>query len=91
MELVEQAEHVGGRHRVQVAGGLVGQDELGLGDQRPGHGDPLLLAAGELTGLVLGAVAEIDLVERGQRPLRRSWGGIPAYTSGSSTLRHAVR
>ena len=31
---------------VQVAGGLVSQDDGGRGDQRPGDGHPLLLAAG---------------------------------------------
>ena len=33
---------------VEVAGGLVGEDDLGLGDERAGDRHPLLLAAGEL-------------------------------------------
>ena len=54
--------------------------------------DALLLAAGELAGLVVGAVGEPDLVERvGERALRRSPRSTPVYTSGSSTLRHAGR
>ena len=69
VEVVEQGEHVGGRRRVEVAGGLVGEDQRGLGDQRPGDGDALLLAAGQLAGPVVGPVGEADLVERGERPL----------------------
>ena len=47
-----------GRVAVQVAGGLVGQQQRGRGDQRPGHGDPLLLAAGELVGQVVDPVGQ---------------------------------
>lgn len=37
------------RHlRVYVAGRLVGNNQLGVVDQRPRDGDPLLLAAGQL-------------------------------------------
>ena len=53
VQLVHEAEHVGSRDGVEVAGRLVGQDQVGLGDQRPGHGDPLLLPTGELAGTVL--------------------------------------
>ena len=45
---LEQAEHVGGRRRVEVAGRLVGEDHRRLGHQRPGDGDPLLLATRQL-------------------------------------------
>ena len=38
---------------VQVPRGLVGEDQLGLGQHRPGNGNPLLLAAGELVGVLL--------------------------------------
>ena len=69
-ELVEDGEHVRGGVAVQVAGRLVGEQQRRLGDQRPGHRDPLLLAAGELVGLVLGPVGQPDQVQRGQRPAR---------------------
>ena len=46
--VAQEAEHLGAGARVEVAGGLVGEDHLGPGDQRPGARDPLLLAAGEL-------------------------------------------
>ena len=54
---------------VEVAGRLVGQEQLGLGDQGPGDGGPLHLAAGELARLVRQAVAEADHVEQFLGPL----------------------
>ena len=69
VQLVEQRQHVCGRHRVEVAGRLVGQDQRRLGDQRPRHRDPLLLTAGQLAGPVLDPVAEADPVQRGDRPV----------------------
>ena len=43
---------------VERAGGFVGEDDLSAVHQRAGDGDALLLPAGELRGLVFGAVAE---------------------------------
>ena len=45
---------------VEVAGRLVGEQQARLQNQRPGQRDPLLLAARELAGLVIEAVAEPD-------------------------------
>jgi hypothetical protein len=50
---------------VEVAGGLVGEDELGVIDEGAGDGDTLLLAAGKLSGEMLDAVGEADASERG--------------------------
>ena len=47
---LEQAQHVLAGLAVQVAGGLVGQDDGRLGNQRPRDGHPLLPAAGKLVG-----------------------------------------
>ena len=58
VEPVEDAQHVAGGLGVQVAGRLVGEQQRRRGDQRPGHRDPLLLAAGELVGLVVGPVGQ---------------------------------
>ena len=52
---------------VEVAGRLVGEHHLRPGDDRPGDGDALLLAAGKFVRVVAGAVGEADLVERRQR------------------------
>src|SRR5690606_7617010 len=43
---------------VQVGRGLVGQHDPGLRRQRPGHGHPLLLAAGEPIGPAVGQVGD---------------------------------
>src|SRR6266567_4314742 len=50
--LPEKAEQVRGGIGVQVARGLVGEDEVRLVDQRPGTRHALLLAARQLTGTV---------------------------------------
>ena len=47
--------------RVEVAGGLVGEDEVWLGDQCASDGNPLLLPAGKLRGPVPGSLAEPEL------------------------------
>src|SRR6202023_968605 len=52
---------------VEVAGRLVGEDQVRIGDQRAGDGDALLLSSGELHGPVVDAVAKANLVERLQR------------------------
>ena len=49
---------------VQVAGGLVGQQQGRVVDQGPGDGHPLLLAAGELGRLVVQAVPQPHPVEQ---------------------------
>src|ERR1700678_3870590 len=48
VQLPEKLHDLAALVRVEVARGLVGQDELWARDQRPGHGDQLLLAAGKL-------------------------------------------
>ena len=46
------------RWPVQVAGGLVGEQDLGARDERPGDGGALHFAAGQFAGLVLEPVRE---------------------------------
>ena len=65
----EELEHLGAGGGVEVAGGLVGEDELGPGGQRPRHGDPLLLAAGELGRTMAQTRAEADRVDDPIDPL----------------------
>ena len=54
---------------VEVAGGLVGQDDRGVVDQGAGNGHPLLLAARQLVGVVPQALPQPELFEDGLRPL----------------------
>src|SRR5262249_7069816 len=48
VEVAEEAHHGLAALGVQVPGGLVGQEDRGLGDDGPRHGHALLLAAREL-------------------------------------------
>jgi len=50
VEPLEQVHDLFALGRVEVAGGLVRQDHLGVGDHRPGDAHQLLLTAGELGG-----------------------------------------
>jgi len=89
VQLVEQLQDIGGRAGVQVAGGLVGQDERRVRDQGSSDRDALLLAAGEFVRPVLDTVAEADAFQCCDGRRRRTSRATPAYDSGSSTLRAA--
>ena len=69
VELAEHAHDLLAVRGVEVAGRLVGQDQLGLADQGAGDGDALLLAARQLRRPMLGAVRDADLVEHSLDPL----------------------
>jgi methylisocitrate lyase len=58
--LADQGQSLGGVLAIQIAGGLIGEDQLGAVGERPGHGDALLLAGGELARIVVETVAEPD-------------------------------
>src|SRR5688572_8276059 len=60
---VEQLHDADGGLRVEVAGGLVADEQLGPVDEGPRDGDALLLTAGEFTGHPLLLAAEPDEVE----------------------------
>jgi hypothetical protein len=49
--------------RVQVAGGLVGQQQQRSVDEGPGHGHPLLLPPGQLPGEVVALLRQPDQVQ----------------------------
>ena len=70
-ERAEQLDDVLAGLLVQVAGGLVGEDQLGLVGQRPGDRHPLLLAAGEPVDAphVLVRI-ELDLLQQLPGPLQ---------------------
>ena len=73
-QLLQQAHDVVPGALVQVAGRLVGQQHLGLLDQRAGDRHPLLLASGHLSGQVPQPLAETHILQRRRGagpPLRR--------------------
>ena len=91
IELLQQREDLEARARVEVARGLVGEEQRRVGHQRARDGDALLLAARELVRRVVEAVAEADRrrapPSRGAAARARS---TPRYCSGSSTFSSAV-
>ena len=84
-----ERQDLGGGVRVQVAGRLVGEDDLGPLDQRPGHRDPLLLAAGELRRLVVQPVAPVRRCATTWSIHSRS-GLRPARSSGNVMFSSAL-
>ena len=65
LSCLEDADDLLGRVRVEVAGRLVGEQDGRIGDQGAGDRHALLLAAGELRGVVVLAAGEADPLERG--------------------------
>ena len=59
----EYSQHVLGGVRVQVAGRLIGEDQRGVGHDRPCDRDPLLLPARQLRRLMMQAVTHTDRVQ----------------------------
>ena len=63
VELEEEVHDVFAGDGVEVAGGFVGEDDFGVVDDGTGDADALFLAAGEVVGLVVDLVVELDDVE----------------------------
>ena len=63
VELGEEFHYLLAVLGVEVTGGLVGEDELGIGDDGAGDGHPLLLTSGELLWEVGGAVGDVHALE----------------------------
>src|SRR5574338_780671 len=69
MQLAEDRHDLGARGAVEVAGGLVRQQDAGPVHQRPGDGHALALPARELVGAVVHPVPESHPGQRRLRPL----------------------
>ena len=77
---------------VERRGRLVAEQHLGVGRQRPGDADALLLPARQLGRIARALVGEPDQREQPRRPAPRSRAlGAPAISSGSATLSKTVR
>ena len=74
LELVEDLVDLVAGLAVELAGRLVGEDDHRVLDQGPGDRDPLLLAARELPGAMVQAIAQADRPEQ--------LGGLPALGVG---------
>ena len=92
-DVAQQREDLAAGAGVERAGRLVGEHDLGPGDQRAGDGDALLLAAGELGGPVAQAVGEPDAVDdlahqaRSARPPARRSGRAMFCATVSAGIR----
>ena len=63
IDLFQQPHDFPAHFRVQVARGLVRDEQGGIVDDGSGDGDPLLLAAGELVRITVGLVLEIHQIQ----------------------------
>ena len=64
LSLPEQVHHLAAGARVEIARRLVGQQDRRLVGQRAGDGHALLLAAGELRGMVGRPRFQADLLQQ---------------------------
>src|SRR5579884_35108 len=65
VDLDQQLHDLPGSVRIEVARGLVGDQDQRRMDERPGHGDPLLLAPRELVREAVLAVRKADKIQYG--------------------------
>ena len=68
---------------VEVAGGLVGEDDGGAGDEGAGDGDALLLAAGELVGAVVEAALDVEQVGE---VVEEDWSVLEGLAEGGDVV-----
>src|SRR6266403_1756883 len=64
VQLAKNLQHDGFVDFVEIACGLIRENQLGLVDEGASDGHSLLLAAGELRGKMCEAVAEADALQR---------------------------
>src|SRR6056297_529853 len=68
VEALEQAHGLQREFRIEVAGGLVGDQQRGAADDGAGDAHPLLLAAGQRLGHLLLPAQQAHLIQRGAHP-----------------------
>ena len=69
IQTLEKRENVGRRNAVEVSRWLIGDDQHGIGDDGAGDRNPLLLAAGQLRGIVIRAIRQRYHRQREFHPL----------------------
>ena len=85
VESPEKFQHFFTGLGVEVAGGLIGEQDGGIIDQGPGNGHPLLLPAGELRRFVVQAIPQPYPLEQVFGPLAPLLVGevLRRYTTGA--------
>ena len=92
VDVLDQLQDVLGGLGVQGGGGLVAQQDLGVGGQGPGDGDALLLAAGELGRVGVRLVGQADDLQQLLGPLVGLGAlGTPAISMGKQIFFRQVR
>ena len=89
-QLQEFGEDDVGGSLVEVAGGLVGQDQRRLVGERAGDGDALLLAARELGRAMVEPLGEAERPSNCSARSRAASGSAPRTSCGRITFSSAV-
>ena len=84
VELAEQFEYFGGRLAVEVSRRFVGQQQGRARDQRPGHGDTLLLAARKLVGAAVFQAGQADFSQQAATTFKL----VGRWLAGGDDQRH---
>ena len=82
VELTEDIQHPFRVVPVQVSGGLVRQDDVGLSGDGAGDGYPLLLAPGKLVGMGVATVGQSRAFEDLLHPPSQEGPGVAAHAQG---------
>ena len=86
VDLGEQVHEAVRRPGVQRAGGFVRQHDLGLGDEGPGHGAPLLLPAGHLVGVLFQQGLDAQGLRQGGQPPHHLLVLLPRQHQGEQDI-----
>ncbi len=82
MQVADELQDSGAGARVEVAGGLIGEQDRRIERERAGDGDALPLASGKLVRQMLQAGAELDEFELGGGALADFRLGEPLQVQG---------
>ena len=91
VQFLQHPQHFPAGVAVQRAGGLVGQNHRRIAGQGPGDGGALLLAAGQLAGLVVELFAQPHLFQGGFGPAVPLRGGNAGVDQGDFHVLHQIQ
>jgi hypothetical protein len=87
VQVADQGEDLAAGMRIQVSGGLIGQQDGGIKCQGAGDGHTLALAAGEFVGQVVEAAAELHEFQQRARALIDLLAASPFEVQGQGYVR----